>query len=297
MSVETRQSMAHEQFDTEKSQSHWGKIKEIYTSRHLLRNLVVRDLKVRYKNSALGIVWSLLNPLLMMLVYTLLFTKLRPASQDIPSYPVFILVALVPWQFLSGSLTSGVECITGNAPLIKKVYFPRIILPVSTILSNFVNFLFAFGLLIVILFIARIGLTIHAFWVIPLLITQVIFMLGLILILSSLNTFYRDISMILSVVILAWFFLTPVFYPFEELGTYAEIWGVGFSPARVMRWVNPMASIVDGYRTVLWGNVPNAGPAPMDLLAMLRIFATSILVLLLGYAFFLKTEHLFGEKL
>ncbi|NKQ36720.1 MAG: ABC transporter permease [Chloroflexi bacterium] len=297
MSAETKQNMAHEFFDSDNLQSHWGKIKEIYTSRHLLRNLVVRDLKVRYKNSALGIVWSLLHPLLMMLVYTLLFTKLRPGSKDIPYYPVFILVALVPWQFLTGSLSNGVECITGNAPLIKKVYFPRIILPMSTILSNFVNFLFAFGLLVVILFIARIGLTIHAFWVIPLLIAQVIFMLGLILILSSLNTFYRDVSMILSVVLLAWFFLTPVFYPFEELGAYAEIWGIGFSPARVMRWVNPMASIVDGYRTVLWGNVPNAGPASMDLLAMLRIFATSILVLFLGYAFFLKTEHLFGEKL
>ena len=245
----------------------------------------------------MGIVWSLLNPLLMMLVYTLLFTKLRPSSGDIPYYPVFILVALVVWQFLSGSLTSGVECITGNAPLIKKVYFPRVILPMSVILSNFVNFLFAFALLVVILFLARIGLTIHALWVIPLLVAQLIFMLGLVLILSSLNTFYRDVSMILNVVLLAWFFLTPVFYPFEELGTYAEIWGIGFSPARVMRWMNPMASIVDGYRTVLWGNVPNAGPAPMDVLAMLRIFATALLVLLVGYAFFLKTEHLFGEKL
>ena len=297
MFVKTEQSMGREFFDTANRPSHWGRIKEVYASRYLLRNLVARDLKVRYKNSVLGIVWSLLNPLLMMLVYTLLFTKLRPSSGDIPYYPVFILVALVPWQFLSGSLTSGVECITGNAPLIKKVYFPRVILPMSVILSNFVNFLFAFALLVVILFLARIGLTIHALWVIPLLVAQLIFMLGLVLILSSLNTFYRDVSMILNVVLLAWFFLTPVFYPFEELGTYAEIWGIGFSPARVMRWMNPMASIVDGYRTVLWGNVPNAGPAPMDVLAMLRIFATALLVLLVGYAFFLKTEHLFGEKL
>lgn len=297
MAAETQQRMGHNYFDTQNLQSQWGKIKEIYRSRYLLRNLVVRDLKVRYKNSALGVVWSLLNPLLMMLVYTLLFTKLRPSSADIPYYPVFILVALVPWQFLSGSLTSGVECITGNAPLIKKVYFPRIILPMATVLSNFVNFLFAFALLILILLFTRIGLTVHALWVIPLLVAQIIFMLGLILFLSSLNTFYRDISMILSVVILAWFFLTPVFYPFEELGTYAEIWGIAFNPARVMRWVNPMASIVDGFRTVLWGNVPNTGPASMDLLAMLRIFATSILVFIFGYAFFLKTEHLFGEKL
>lgn len=284
-------------FDSDELNSEWGKLRDLIRHRYLLRNLVVRDLKVRYKNSVLGILWSLLNPLLMMLVYTLLFTKLKPGSTNVPTYYIFVLVALVPWQFLSGSLTSGTTTITDNAPLIKKVYFPRIILPLAVILSNFVNFLFAFAILVVMLYIAGIGLTWNALWVIPILLTQMVFMLGLCLLLGTLQTFYRDVAMILNVGLLAWFFLTPIFYPFEDLGTSAELFGIMFNPARVMRWINPMASIVDSYRTVLWGNVPNYGPSGMDPLALLRTFITAVLVLLIGYMVFSKAEHLFGEKL
>ena len=93
------------------------------------------------------------------------------------------------------------------------------------------------------------------------------------------------------------FFLTPVFYPFERLGTRTEIWGFVFNQARLMRWVNPMASIVDGYRTVLWGNVGGNGPAAMDPLALLRTFVTAVLIFIIGYVVFSRSEHLFGEKL
>ena len=283
-------------FDSAELQTLSGKLRELYTYRYLLRNLVIRDLKVRYKNSLLGVLWSLLHPLLMMTVYTVLFTILIP-NEGVENYPIFILVALIPWQFHTGTLNSSAHAITGSAAIIKKVYFPRILLPTATMLSNLVNFLLASLVLLVLLYAFGVGLTIHALWVPLLLLTQMIFLLGLALIVSTLQTFYRDTAMILEVGLLAWFFLTPVFYPFERFGTQAEVWGIVFNPARLMRWVNPMASIVDGYRTVLWGNVGGDGPAAMDPLALLRTFVTAVIIFVIGYIAFSRSEHLFGEKL
>ncbi|MCA9944158.1 MAG: ABC transporter permease [Ardenticatenaceae bacterium] len=283
-------------FDSDELQTLSGKIRELYAYRYLLKNLVIRDLKVRYKNSLLGVVWSLLHPLLMMTVYTVLFTILIP-NDDIEKYPVFILVALIPWQFHTGTLNSSAQSITGNAAIIKKVYFPRILLPLATMLSNLVNFLLASVVLLVLLFAFGVGLSIHALWVPLILLTQMVFLLGLGLIVATLHTFYRDTAMILEVGLLAWFFLTPIFYPFERLGTRTELFGIVFNQARLMRWLNPMASIVDSYRTVLWGNVGGNGPSAMDPLALLRTFITAVLIFIIGYIVFSRSEFLFGEKL
>lgn len=285
-----------ERFDSDELQTLRGKMMELYHYRYLLRNLVIRDLKVRYKNSILGIFWSLLRPLLMMTVYTVLFTILIP-NESVEKFPIFILVALIPWQFHTGTVTSSASSITGNSSIIKKVYFPRILLPVAAILSNLVNFLLSSLVLLVLLFAFGVGITIHAFWLPLILFTQITFLLGLALIFSTLQAFYRDTLMILEVGLLAWFFLTPVFYPFERFGSEAMLWGISFDPARVMRWINPMASIVDSYRTVLWGTVGSNGPVSMDLLALLRTFITAVLIFILGYIVFSRSEHLFGEKL
>jgi ABC-type polysaccharide/polyol phosphate export permease len=289
-------SLSPEVFDSAELQTHYGRLRELLHYRYLLRNLVLRDLKVRYKNSVLGVFWSLLNPLLMMIVYTVLFTILIP-DNDIPNYPAFILVALIPWQFFSSTLLSGTSSVVGNAPLIKKVYFPRMLLPTSSLLSNLVNFALAFLVLIVVLYVSGLGLTIHALWVPAILVTQIVFMLGLALMLATAQSFYRDTLMILEVVLLAWFFLTPVFYPFERFGEEAVLMGITFNPARLMRWLNPMASIIDGYRTVLWGNMGSDGPVAMDPLMLGRTFVTAVIVLLIGYTIFQRMEHLFGEKL
>lgn len=294
MTVDTQRSS--EVFDSDIQQTHKGKFSELFRYRFLLQSLVIRDVKIRYRNSALGVLWSLLNPLLMMMVYTILFTILIP-NEGIRYYPVFILVALIPWQFLNASLVSGTVSITNNAPLLKKVYFPKILLPTGVLFSNLVNFFLAFIVLIVLLYVFGIGLTRHAIWVPAILFTQMVFMLGLMLILSVAQAFYRDTLMIVQVGVLAWFFLTPIFYPFERFQEYAEVAGITIDPARLMRWLNPMASIVDGYRTVLWGNMDSAGPGPMDPLALLRTFITSVIILIIGYLVFHRFEHLFGEKL
>jgi len=171
------------------------------------------------------------------------------------------------------------------------------LLPISALLSNFINFLFAASLVLGMLYIYGIGLTIHALWVPAILLTQLVFMLGLVMLVSALNTFYRDVSMILEVIMLAWFFLTPIFYPFEQLARQATVVGITFDVVRVMRWVNPMASVIDGYRTVLWGNASGSGPGSMDPLNLLRTLFTSMLVFVIGYVVFNRTQHLFGERL
>lgn len=277
----------------------WGdwrdKLRELWHYRYLLRNLVARDLKARYKNSVLGILWSILNPMFLMLVFTILFSVL--ANNQIRDYPIFVLTGLIPWNFFSGSLISGTVSVTSNSGLVKKVYFPRELLPTAALLSNLVNFLFAFLVLVVFLYIFGIGLTVHALWVPLILATQLIFTLGLALLLGSLTVFYRDVLMILEVVMLAWFFLTPVFYSLEMFGNTATVLGYTFYPAQLLRWLNPMASIIDGYRTVLWGTYDSGGPAPMYSPYLIRTFVTSIIVFILGYAVFNRLNPLFGEKL
>lgn len=285
-----------ELFDTADWDNWQSKLRELFRYRFLLKNLVIRDVKVRYKNSFLGIIWSLLNPLLMMMVYTLLFTILIP-NNNVRLFPIFILVGLIPWNFFSGTLMTGTSAVVANSSLLKKVYFPRILLPMAALLSQLVNFSLAFVVLVIFLYISGIGLTVHALWVPVLLLTQMIFMLGVILILGSIQVFYRDVMMILDVALLAWFFLTPVFYPFESLGQSATLLGVTFEPAVVMRWLNPMASIIDGYRTVLWGTTGSAGPGSMDPAYLLRTLATAVITFLIGYWTFNRLEHLFGEKL
>lgn len=274
------------------------RLREIVAYRSMLRNLVLRDLKARYKNSLLGVLWSLLNPLGLMLVFTVLFTVLNSSSENaVRQFPVFVLVGLLPWNFFNGALISGAISITGNASLIKKVYFPREIIPIGTLLSNLVNFLIGVSILVAFLYIYGLGLTIHALWVPVILFTQLIFTLGLVFLLSALAVFYRDVLMILEVVMTAWFFLTPVFYPFEFFGTSRTVLGITFNAAQIMRWLNPMASIIDAYRTVLWGNKDSIGPAAMYPPYLLRTFLTSLIILIIGYAIFIRTEHLFGEKL
>jgi len=264
--------------------------------RFLLQSLILRDLKARYKNSVLGILWSMLHPLGLMLVFTVIFTVLSSDNSQ-RQYPVFILVGIIPWNFFSGAITSGTVSVLGNASLIKKVYFPRELLPVSSLLSNLVNFLFACAVLLAFLYAFDLGLTIYALWLPVILVAQLFFTVGLVFLFSAIAVFYRDILMILEVVMTAWFFVTPIIYPFEIFGDTATVLGFTFEPARLMRWMNPMASIIDGYRTVLWGNVGSNGPVSMDPIFFIRTLVTSLIVLVVGYAIFTRMEHLFGEKL
>jgi lipopolysaccharide transport system permease protein len=255
------------------------RILELVQYRELVRNLVVRDIKLRYRNSVLGFIWCLGNPLLMMVVFTVVFTVLMP--NDIPHYSIFILCALLPWNYFNTSIMGSIDSIVGNAHLIKKVYFPREALPLSIVLANLVNFLLALIVLFAMLFAFRVRLTPWALYLPLIIFIQTIFTLGLALIFATLNVFYRDTKIIMEVGMLAWFFLTPVFYRIEDLIP---------KYARLMYWVNPMASFISWYRIVIYHGIS------MELGFIFRTLVTSVVALVVGYFIFTRYSSVFGEE-
>ncbi len=266
------------------------KILELVRYRELLRNLVIRDLKVRYKNSVLGFLWSLLNPLMMMVIFTVVFTIMLP-NNTIDRFPVFVLCALLPWNFFSSSVMTSVHSVVGSAHLIKKIYFPREVLPLSTVLANLVNFLLAMVVLFAMMFVFKTPFTVWVLLLPVIILVQVIFTLGLAFFLSTLNVFYRDTAAIMDVAVLAWFFLTPVFYPITILPHYRALFGLSLDIQRLAYILNPMASLIASYRVILYHGAPPA----LDFLS--RTFVTAIAFLVIGYLFFLHYSRVFGEEL
>ncbi len=267
----------------------WAHLLELFRFRDLVYNLVLRELKARYKNSLLGFFWSLLNPLAMMLVFTVVFTVFMP-NNSIDKFPLFILCGLLPWQYFTAGVMSSINAVTGNANLVKKVYFPREALPLATVLANLVHFLLALVLLFAAAFLYQVPLS-PWIWMLPLVILiQTCFILGLAFILSTLNVFYRDTLMVMDVVILAWFFLTPVFYPIDILPQSQEVLGFTLNVHRLMYILNPMASLISAYRDLLyWGY-------RTDLDFFLRTALTALVILVFGYWFFVRYSSRFGEE-
>jgi len=262
--------------------------KELWEYRELIYNLVLRDLKVRYKNSFLGVIWSWLNPLLMMIVFTFVFSILR--GESMRDFHIFVLSALLPWNFFSGAVMGGIHSITGNGHLIKKVYFPREILPIATVLSSLVNFLIALPVLFILALISGVPLNPWMLLLpIPILV-ETLFALGIVLVLSTLEVFYRDTHMLMEVAMQAWFFLTPIFYPVEQLPQQVLLLGQVIIRRRLIFWVNPMASIVNTYQDILYRGAFTS----LDFLA--RTAVTALLILGLGYGFFLHYSGRFGEE-
>lgn len=271
-----------------------GQVGELFHYHELVRNLVVRDLKVRYRNSTLGILWSLFNPILMMIVFTVVFTVMTPYS-DVKHFPVFVLLGILPWNFFSASVIGAIQSIVENSTLVNKVYFPREILPTSVVLANLVNFLLALIVLFFLLFVYQIPLTIWVLFLPVVIVVQVIFTIGFALIMATANVFYRDTQVIMDVVILAWFFVTPVFYSGQLLPRSYELWN-GFY-IDVFRWVNilnPMASIIAMYRVVLYGD--GSGGSSPEFYFFLRTLLTSLAILILGAVIFYRYSRRFGEE-
>jgi lipopolysaccharide transport system permease protein len=272
------------------------KLGELWNYRALVRNMIARDLKARYKSSVLGYVWSLLNPLLMMLVFWVVFSVLL--QNDIPMFPVFLIVALLPWNYAVTSVSGGMRSILDNSNIVKKVYFPREILPITTVLSNLVNYVFALP----VMFLVMAGVQwfelgyLNFSWTFAFLpvivVIQTIFLIGMALLLSTTAVFFRDTTHIIDIVIQLWIFLTPVFFALDGI--------VSPAAAKAVRWLNPMASIVDFYRDVLYGQaVPGAVPTPglPALDGVFRTLLTALLVLAVGAYVFHRNSGKFGEEI
>ncbi len=266
-------------------------LRELVRYRELVRNLVVSELKARYKASVLGFVWSLLNPLAMMLVFTVVFSFLLTDKNRVEKYPLFLLCGLLPWNYFTAAVMGSIQSVVGNANLVKKVHFPREALPIAGVLAQLVNFLLAF----IVLFAALLVFRAHFspwLWLLPLVILiQTCFALGIAFILSTLNVFYRDTMMIMDVIMLAWFFLTPVVY---SAAAYPRAYLLLGHIVDVRRWayiLNPMASLINMYRDLLFLG------SRTDLDFFLRTTITALVVLVFGYWFFIRYSDRFGEEL
>ncbi len=226
-------------------------LQKLYRYRELVRNLVVSEVKTRYKNSVLGFVWSLLNPLAMMIVFTVVFGVLWP-NQQMEKYPIFLLCGLLPWNFFNAGVVSSITSVVANGNLVKKVYFPREVLPMAAVLAQLVNFLLAMVVLFAVLIVFRTNFS-PWLWTLPLIILiQTCFTIGIGFILSTLHVFYRDTQMVMEVVMLAWFFLTPIFYSVDQLPETVTVAGIELSVERLLYILNPMASFINVYRDLLY---------------------------------------------
>jgi len=272
--------------------SFFSHLSDLWEYRELLRNLTMRDLKVRYRNSALGILWSLGNPILMMLVYTFVFTVLTGFSSREENYAVFVLCGILPWNFFSASVIGAIRSIVDNAPLVGKVYFPRENLPISITLANLVNFLLALIVLFGLMAVTGIPFTRWILLLPVVIAVQLIFIIGFSLIMATANVFYRDTQVIMEVVMMAWFFLTPILYPITILPReyYIQWLGISVDVWRWMNILNPMASIIATYRVILYSG------SPPDPYFFIRTLLTALGMLGIGALIFYHYSRRFAEE-
>ncbi len=258
--------------------------------RELVRNLTLRDLKVRYRNSVLGFLWAWGNPIMMTLVFTLVFQVIaRSAIESIAKYPLFIMIGWLTWGFTTSGISDGIGSVVGNSQLVKKVWFPRQVLPAAAVLANAANFLLALPLVVILIVYYRIEIQPLLLLYFPMIfLSQLALVMGLAFFLSALNVYYRDTGVITTVVLTAWFFLTPVFYSVPQLTE---------DYSRLVYYLNPMASIIEAYRNILYGSTNGAPPGPPDVGFLLRTMGTALVVLALGYVFFTQLSRRFGEEL
>jgi homopolymeric O-antigen transport system permease protein len=256
-------------------------LRELWTYRELVYFLTWRDVKVRYKQTAIGIAWAVLQPLAMMVVFTLLFGKLAKVPSGGVPYPLFALAALLPWQLFSRTILDSTNSLVTNQQLLARVYFPRISLPLATTLAAAVDFAVATGLLAIFMVVYRVGPTPAVVWLPAFVLLLLITALGAGFWLSALNVEYRDVMYVVPFLNQIWFFLTPVVYP------------SGWVPAqwRVLYGLNPMTGVVEGFRWALLG--VGEGPSPM--LAVSVLVATAFFIS--GIIWFRQRERTFVDAL
>ena len=254
-------------------------LNDLWEYRDLLRLLTWRDIKVRYKQTLLGAGWAILQPLLTMLVFSLFFGRLAKVPSDGLPYPLFSFAALVPWYFFSGSLSQSSNSLVTNANMIRKVYFPRLVIPISCTLSALVDM--AIALFVLILFMAgfRIMPTWNVVWLPAFVLLALVTSLGAGLWLSALSVRYRDVRYVLPFILQFWLFATPIAYASSLLS----------EPWRTVYGLNPMAGVVEGFRWALLGT----NTAPGMMIGVSAVAA--ILLLLSGVFYFRRMEATFAD--
>ena len=252
---------------------------KIYNYRELLKTNVKKEIRGRYKNSILGILWSFLNPLLQLAVYSIIFGALLAAGNE--TYPIYVCVALIPWTYFTTVVTQSAFTIIGNGNIIKKVYFPREILPISVVTSGAINFVISTIIIIAFVLLFGMGISWYLLFYPLVLLVQYVLLLGISFIVSSITVYFRDLEHIIGIVLLAAFYGTPIVYEIEQLPASLQV---------VMN-LNPMTHIINGYRDIFYNqqmpNFKNLG----------ILFAISIVLTIGGYFLFKKLQKGFAEEL
>ena len=255
-------------------------LREIYEYREMVFSLIKRDLKGRYKGSALGFLWTFLNPLFQLIVYTSVFSTIMKAGYD--QYYLFLFVALIPWIFFSTSVVGGASCIWAQKDMVNKIYFPREVLPIAHVTCQLVNMLLSFIVIFSVLILSGHGVNPVALLYLPIIIViEYILALGITLIVSSITVFLRDVEYILGIVVMAWQFLSPVMY------------GVDMVPEELQSifLINPMTSILIAYRDIFYyKQTPQ-----MSTLLLATILG--IVLLVIGIVVFERLKRHFSEEM
>lgn len=253
------------------------KLLELWNYREMFHALVSREIRARYKGSFLGFFWSLLNPLLMMVVYSIVFAQV--IRVQVPHYSLYLLSGILPWTWFTTSVTNAAVSVIGNANLIKKVYFPSEILPLVSVSSNLINYLFSIPVLLLFMGVQQVPIT-SAILAFPLLIlVQFILSLGLGLLLATLNVYFRDVEQLLGVLLMAWFYLTPIVYP------------LSYVPERYqnLALLNPMTGLCVSYQRIF---MEGRWPDPAHLGYALLV---GTLLLVIGYVVYSRQKYMFAE--
>ena len=255
------------------------KLKELWHYRELLYFLSWRDIKVRYKQTVLGAAWAIIQPFFTMVVFSLFFGKLAKVPSDGVPYPLFAFAALVPWTFFANGLTHSSNSLVESATLLKKVYFPRLVIPISSVMSAAVDFVFAFIMLLAMMLMYGVLPTANVMWLPLLLVLAFVTALGVGFWLSAINVQYRDVRHTIPFLTQFWLFATPIAYPSSLLS----------EPWRTVYGINPMVGVVEGFRWALLNT--DTAPGPMILVSSL----TAVMVLVGGAFYFRRMEKSFAD--
>ena len=255
------------------------KLHELWEYRELLYFLIWRDIKVRYKQTALGATWAIIQPFFTMVVFSLFFGRLAKVPSDGIPYPLFSFAALVPWTFFANGLTQSSNSLVGSANLITKVYFPRLTIPIASVLSGIVDFVLAFIVLVGMMLYYGMLPTLNVLWLPLFLLLALVASLGVGLWLSALNVEYRDVRYVVPFITQFWLFVTPIAYPSSLL----------HEPWRSLYGLNPMVGVVEGFRWALLRT--NTAPGPIIAVSSLA----ALVILVSGAFYFRRMEKTFAD--
>lgn len=276
-------SMESDQWQVIRNENGWIplNLRELWEYRELLFFFTWRDIKVRYKQTLLGVSWAVLQPFMQMVVFSVFFGSLAKLDSEGVPYPLFNYAALLPWTYFAGSLAKSSNSVVASGGLIKKVYFPRLIVPIAGVLGGlpdfFLSFLVMLGLMIFYSFVPNI---LSFVLLLPLLLLAMITALGVGLWLSALNALYRDIGYITPFLIQLWLFITPVVYSADLIEN---------SVARTLYGMNPMVGVIQGFRAVLLGT-----NSSLDMMLLVSVL-TSFIILVSGLYFYRRMEAMFAD--